>query len=144
MRSPADYILIYFSLCKDYITEKIFLPLNYGVVPVAYGFGNYSEILPPNSFIDTADFRAPRTLALRLWRLALNMELYEKFFEWRFNSSTLRLKRFHDVSQIAACKLCEIIHNTTRKARTVDIHRFWNMDAQCHRRSWSYDAAKDN
>ncbi|XP_014671283.1 PREDICTED: alpha-(1,3)-fucosyltransferase C-like [Priapulus caudatus] len=51
------------SLCRDYVTEKLFLSLKRNSVLVVMGNANYSCIAPPNSYIDVADFASPKDLA---------------------------------------------------------------------------------
>ena len=75
------------SLCKDYVTEKAFRPMisKYPMVPVVMGYANYSQILPPHSFIDVRWFKSPKDLAQYLQYLDKNNTEYAKYFEWRRN-----------------------------------------------------------
>ena len=56
------------SVCKDFVTEKFFAMFNgdLDMVPVVLGGGNYSEIAPPNSYIDASKFQSPKALAHHL------------------------------------------------------------------------------
>ena len=40
------------SFCVDYITEKFWKVLNYDIVPIVMGAGNYSKFAPEKSFIN--------------------------------------------------------------------------------------------
>ena len=60
------------SLCKDYVTEKFWSPLSQNIVPVVLGGANYTQIAPPNSFIDALNFANPKHLAKRLNYLMSN------------------------------------------------------------------------
>ena len=73
------------SLCKDYVTEKAFRPMisDYPMVPIVMSYANYSEILPPHSFIDVRWFKSPKDLAQYLNYLDKNDTEYKKYFEWR-------------------------------------------------------------
>ena len=40
------------TLCKDYVTEKMFNALKLNTIHVVFGGSNYSNILPPGSYIN--------------------------------------------------------------------------------------------
>ncbi len=83
-RKYKFYLSFENSLCKDYITEKFSNALRFNMVPVVYGGGNYSSILPfPKSFIDVNDFRTIRELGDYLLDLHRNDTAYGEYFEWR-------------------------------------------------------------
>ncbi|CAL8090481.1 unnamed protein product [Orchesella dallaii] len=71
------------SLCVDYITEKFYNALQYNLVPVVYGGGDYSSIAPPNSYINAKDYDSPKALAERLIYLDKNPNDYLKYFKWK-------------------------------------------------------------
>ncbi|GAB0086945.1 Alpha-(1,3)-fucosyltransferase C [Sergentomyia squamirostris] len=71
------------SLCKDYLTEKIFNIMKYYIVPVVYGGANYSHYLPPHSFIDASSFPTATELAKYLKYLIEHPEEYLKYFWWK-------------------------------------------------------------
>ena len=72
------------SLCTDYITEKFSNALKYGMVPVVFGGGNYSAILPhPRSYIDAREFSTVAKLAAFLKYLDGNETAYAEYFQWR-------------------------------------------------------------
>ena len=50
------------AICKDYVTEKMFNALKLNTIPVVFGGANYSQILPPGSYIDALDFPDPKGL----------------------------------------------------------------------------------
>ena len=57
------------SLCKDYVTEKLFRALAADLVPVVMGGANYTNIVPPKSVINVQDFASPEQLGKELKRL---------------------------------------------------------------------------
>ena len=71
------------SLCLDYVTEKFFKALNFGILPIVLGGANYSEIAPPNSYINVEDFSNPSQLAEHLQYLVKNHTAYEDYFQWK-------------------------------------------------------------
>ena len=38
------------SLCSEYVTEKFFRTLNYDIVPVVLGYGDYARFVPTSAF----------------------------------------------------------------------------------------------
>ncbi|KAK3879316.1 hypothetical protein Pcinc_016101 [Petrolisthes cinctipes] len=68
------------SLCKDYVTEKLFSKLRIDVLPVVYGFGNYSMLAPPHSYIDALSFPNVKALADYLLYLHHNDTAYNQYF----------------------------------------------------------------
>ncbi|ODN06288.1 Alpha-(1,3)-fucosyltransferase C [Orchesella cincta] len=97
------------AICLDYVTEKLFRTLELGLVPVVYGGANYSQIAPPNSFIDVNDFKTPKELADFLRYLDRNPEEYKKFFEWR--------KKYKVMTGDGWCTLCKKLRNHELKRR---------------------------
>ena len=93
------------AISKDYLTEKIFRTLRYPILPVVFGGANYSQFLPPNSFIDARQYE-PKSLALYLKYLMKNEQEYRKYFEWKKEYEVHRL--FLDG---ILCKTCEYIEN---------------------------------
>jgi hypothetical protein len=57
----------YFSI-RDYVTEKLFrlYNTNFNIIPVVRGAPNVKELLPPNTFISTLDYKSPADLAKHL------------------------------------------------------------------------------
>ncbi|QPC94965.1 alpha-1,3-fucosyltransferase [Mesorhizobium sp. INR15] len=71
------------SVAPDYVTEKMFQPLSAGTIPVYLGAQNVDEFVPPNSYINAADFSGPADLAAYLHYLAATPQAYEAYFAWR-------------------------------------------------------------
>ena len=71
------------AICKDYVTEKIFNALRLNTIPVVLGGANYSQILPPGSYINAGKFESPEHLANFLYSLLRNEELFDAYFAWR-------------------------------------------------------------
>jgi len=100
------------SVCDDYVTEKFFRPMYYGLVPVVYGGVNYSAIAPNKSFIDVRDFKRVKDLTDYLLHLDQNPNEYLEYFHWR--------KHFHvPKSSLASnfCNLCTKLHSTDKSTR---------------------------
>ena len=71
------------NMCEDYITEKMFQPLRYELIPVVLGAGNYSRDAPPHSVINSRDFSSPKALADFLISVADDEEKYYSYFAWK-------------------------------------------------------------
>ncbi|RWS04699.1 alpha-(1:3)-fucosyltransferase 9-like protein [Dinothrombium tinctorium] len=125
------------SLCKDYVTEKLFRVMSYNVIPIVFGGAEYREILPPNSFIDALAFKNPRELSVHLKEISNNLTLQMKYFEWK------RYYSIVDNISNGLCLLCDKLietnlnsqngHHTTKLKR--DLIKWWFDDANCT--SWS-------
>jgi hypothetical protein len=89
--------------CADYVSEKFFRPLEYGMVPVYLGHPNgpSSVQAPPGSYIHTKDFKDPEALAKYLGYLDRNPAEYSKYFEWK-----RRFRLGLDTIRVAWCTLC--------------------------------------
>ncbi|XP_045620419.2 alpha-(1,3)-fucosyltransferase C [Procambarus clarkii] len=126
----ADY-KFYFafenSLCQDYATEKFFNVLRLDMVPVVYGFGNYSAQAPPHSYIDALSFPTAKALADYLIYLNNNDTAYNEYFRW---------KRFHRVPieginfVKSYCDLCERLHTDTTP-KMYNLTKWFIEDSHC-------------
>ncbi|XP_047739154.1 alpha-(1,3)-fucosyltransferase 7-like [Hyalella azteca] len=94
------------SICEDYVTEKLFMPLQLGVVPVVLGGADYNAIAPPESFVNALDFPTPEKLAQALLSIAANRTLYNRFFKWREHYSVQLGHPFDPM----ICDLCARLH----------------------------------
>ena len=62
------YLSLENSICRDYVTEKMFEALKHDVVPVVLGGADYKDIFPENSFINMLDYKNMSLLARHLGR----------------------------------------------------------------------------
>ncbi|TDG47357.1 hypothetical protein AWZ03_006216 [Drosophila navojoa] len=70
------------SECPDFVHPQIYKALAHYVVPVIIGRGNVSGLIPPGSYISSADFETPEMLAIHLEKLSNDPLQYERFFDW--------------------------------------------------------------
>ncbi|XP_064472112.1 alpha-(1,3)-fucosyltransferase C-like [Ornithodoros turicata] len=128
MLSKKYYFYLSFenSLCRDYVTEKFYYPINYDVVPVVMGSANYSAFSPPRSFIDALSFVTPQELGRYMKNIVHTWKNYSSFFKWKGDYTVA------EEEQQAACRLCEKIqsHNYSTKVY-VDIKKWWFDDPKC-------------
>jgi len=90
-RAYKFYLSFENNICRDYATEKLFLPLGYELIPVVLGGGNYSRDAPPHSVIDVRDFDSPKDLAQFLIKLAADEKGYYGYFEWKRKFKTVQM-----------------------------------------------------
>ena len=120
------------SMCKDYITEKVFNLLNYHIIPIVLGpSSDYRNILPDNSFIDSLNFSNPGALADFLNQVADNESMYSSYFDWK---SSYRYQPFTVESHF--CKLCHKLSTHSIESPPLDNYRrdlvnWWFSDANC-------------
>lgn len=130
-RKHKFYLTFENSLCIDYHTEKLWLTMNQGVVPVVYGFNDYKSLLPPKSYIDIRDFRSPKDLAQHLKEIDRNDTMYNEFFAWRRTHKCYNPYGFFGPK--INCKMCQFLqdHRNEPEARIVDLHKFVGFEGNC-------------
>ncbi|KAK4871924.1 hypothetical protein RN001_016048 [Aquatica leii] len=102
------------SICKDYVTEKLYYVLNKNVVPVVYGGVDYTKTAPPKSVINVADFKNVSELVNYLKFLDTNLTEYLKYFEWK--------KHYAIVVNQPACQLCQRLNEPLVKSVIEDLN----------------------
>lgn len=117
------------SVCRDYVTEKFSNALKYNLVPIVYGGGNYSALLPfADSFIDIRDYRSANELADYLLYLQKNRTAYARYFEWR---------RFYEVNIRQGFngfkKLCYALQRGEARRTKVysNMQQWWTTEGDC-------------
>lgn len=71
------------SYFPGYITEKLWVPLAAGILPLYLGAPNAKALLPKNSFIDVNRFSNSNELADFIEYLIMNKKDYEHYHIWR-------------------------------------------------------------
>ena len=115
------------SLCDDYVTEKLWTALRLNIVPIVLGAYNYSELLPPKTYIDIKDYSSPKALAEYLHTLDKNDTLYNEY---------LQRKDMYEIVPHAPfqCSVCEYINKSVNETKIYDrLDLFWNKKLQCHK-----------
>ena len=120
------------SVCDDYVTEKLWKAIHADVVPVVLGAYNYSELMPPNSYIDIKDFASPKELAEYLIMLDGNDELYNIYLSWKGVYKIVN----HPPMQ---CNLCDYLNVAKNVRKTYDrLDLFWNPQIKCYKPTQFY------
>ncbi|KAL3096166.1 hypothetical protein niasHT_029202 [Heterodera trifolii] len=101
------------SICKDYLTEKIWdQGLGTLSVPVILRRSLAYHLLPPNSFIAVDDFASIAHLARHLSSLMKNPDKYFAYFRWRANFIVVPLNSLTDPSAerlFGVCQVCRLL-----------------------------------
>ncbi|XP_055715854.1 alpha-(1,3)-fucosyltransferase C-like [Phlebotomus papatasi] len=117
------------SLCKDYLTEKVFDIMKYYIVPVVYGGANYSNYLPSHSYINANDFESATKLAIYLKNIVANIGDYNKYFWWKKHYKYVSTQKTYN-------NLCKKLHESSpdkfgQFIRSYENMNSWLVDGQC-------------
>ncbi|XP_037079393.1 alpha-(1,3)-fucosyltransferase 7-like [Pollicipes pollicipes] len=126
-RNYTFYLAFENSMCRDYITEKLFLALQAGLVPVVRGASRaeYAAVAPPDSFVHVDDFAGPRELAAHLRHLARNASALARLTAWR---ESFVVRYVH-----GWCGLCArmVQQDGPVTTRYDDLRRWWYDGSHC-------------
>lgn len=115
------------SLCKDYVTEKLFNVLEFPIIPIAMTSADLSVVAPPNSVISVGDFNDPHDLATYLIHLVKSPKEYMSYFQWKKQYRVKGLEHY-------SCRLCKLLqsefHQTISKVYE-DLSQWWFTQANC-------------
>ncbi|ROT84116.1 putative alpha-(1,3)-fucosyltransferase C [Penaeus vannamei] len=122
--SHLFYLSFENALCDDYVTEKLWRPLEHGMVPVVYGGARYEDFLPFGSFINASKFKSAMHLAKYLVYLGNHPTAYLRHLQWR---------RFWRVRWPTPwCHLCSRLHQQQSAPSIVTLDSWWNSTATCY------------
>ncbi|XP_070499670.1 alpha-(1,3)-fucosyltransferase C-like [Chironomus tepperi] len=109
------------ALCKDYVTEKLYRPLNEIIIPIVFNGANTSLYAPPQSYIDVNDFDNVDALVTHLKYLMNNPEAYIKYFWWK--------KHYYVVDHKPTFKkgFCDLCMKLRDKNYHNEIHSYGNI-----------------
>ncbi|XP_023026855.2 alpha-(1,3)-fucosyltransferase C [Leptinotarsa decemlineata] len=113
------------SLCKDYVTEKLFNILKYNLVPIVYGDADYEVIAPPHSVINVLEYKSIKELAKHIRKLDEDAAEYLRYFEW---------KKTYAVStsnKLSLCQLCEKLNEPVAQKVYSDVDEWWRTPKIC-------------
>lgn len=126
LREEYKFVLAFEnSLCTDYVTDKLYTALLYGVVPVVYGEADYRAYAPSGSYINARDFSSPKELAEYLWLLHTHDHLYQSYYAW---NEDYVVDRFPNDGW---CSLCEMLHKPVEAQAYSDIYKWWTEEVTC-------------
>ncbi|CAK9297730.1 unnamed protein product [Gordionus sp. m RMFG-2023] len=125
------------SRCKGYVTEKFFdNGLKNTIIPIVMGpsKSEYIRIAPSQSFIHVDDFPSPAHLALYLYILDSDDQLYNSYLAWKSEGGTFVDTKFW-------CRICAMINYSHLNFGSSDINEetrfykdfsgWWEGDGIC-------------
>ncbi|XP_059147861.1 alpha-(1,3)-fucosyltransferase fut-1-like isoform X2 [Physella acuta] len=127
------------SLCRDYVTEKLFRFLNTDMIVIARGGEGYAQVLPSEIYLNTNNFKSPKELAERIMYLNSHDEEYinmlkekDKYFVL-FEDYPLIYKQRLDYLEyryeaVSICQLCQRVWNIDKYAKTIPDMKAWFRD----------------
>lgn len=127
--SAMFYLAFESQTCKDYITEKFWRALHYGMIPIVFGPNKRSYLdlgIPSSAFIHVDDFQDAKQLSKYLHRLANDYFLYRTYFQW-LNQYEIFFET-NDLEPIRMCELCMRLNMQDKYE-----HRFYENIHRWHR-----------
>ncbi|CAJ0606885.1 unnamed protein product [Cylicocyclus nassatus] len=129
------YIAFENSICKDYVTEKLW---NQGyrrdVVPIVLKRSLVEKIVPPHSFIAADDFNTTKDLANYLRYLMQNKSAYTEYFNWRRDYKVVFLDgNAHDSLERpwGFCQICRLIWENPRPHYSIpNFKKYWDWSCE--------------
>ena len=129
-REYKFYLSFENSICKEYLTEKIWNALKHFLVPVVLGGADYAHLLPPNSYIDVANFSSPKKLGEYLMRVSRDEVLYMSYFEWKKSYGIWIHDEEYGLEEIASMT-CDYLKHHTPPFHVPSWHDFLNPSVYC-------------
>ena len=129
-REYRFYMALENNYCKDYVSEKVFRPMAYNMVPIVFGGANYTHFTPPHSVIDITEYSHPKDLAKYLHFLLNNQKAYNRYFAWKSHGYELDLSRKGIMGE-AFCTVCEMLHDPNYKYKDYTNLKGWWTDEMC-------------
>ena len=118
------------SLCVDYVTEKFLRLLNRNVIAVVLGAANYSNLVPPSTYLDVRNFRSPSQLAARMRELVANGGAqYKQMLSQKRNVKCTGTSD-HGGNAFAE-RLCKYLDETRNQRQITNLDEVWNPKKMC-------------
>ncbi|KAK3085824.1 hypothetical protein FSP39_009197 [Pinctada imbricata] len=117
------------SLCKDYMTEKLFVFYKYRrpIIPVVRGALEVNQTLPKNTFINAADFSNARKLGKYLHDLSRDKDRYIAMLKEKDKYTAITQ---NDTFMHALCSVCDKMQASNLVPSRVDLGK-WIKKSGC-------------
>ena len=125
------YLAFENSYCYDYITEKVWKSLKYGMVPIVSGapMESYNFHLPANSYLHVDNFSNAQDLSKYIIQLHYNNDLYLKYHEWRKHYVVI-----DDMNIQTTCSICKAIFQR-KETKLPKKSKWWKFESHCKMKS---------
>ena len=138
------YLSLENALCRDYITEKLFLAMHARTLPIAFGGldkREYLKVVPPHSFIYAEDFKSTRELADYLTYLSQNETAYNSYFWWIHD---YHIETIQDEQWRSNCDLCQALNEqrtdkSGKYSKFGDFDEYWQPKHSCRTTNMTFD-----
>jgi hypothetical protein len=117
--------MFYFALenggaCPGYATEKVWLALTRGSVPIYFGTDDVYDQLPsPDAIIDLKKFKSPRELADRLYAIATDPGAYWEVHKWRYQDPMTWSEGFRTLLRVMSTDIKYGVCHVLQKGETL-------------------------
>ena len=110
----------------DYVTEKVWLSLMSGTLPIYYGAPNAKRLVPSNSMLFYADFDSNEHLAAHLRHLQSNRTAYDAYHRWRREPlEDALLETYKHTNEHVQCRMCKWV--ASRELNLTWSHHFQDV-----------------
>ncbi|KAK2712742.1 alpha-(1,3)-fucosyltransferase C-like isoform X2 [Artemia franciscana] len=116
------------SLCKDYVTEKLFNLLQYDVIPIVYGAADFERILPANSYINTMNHSLEELVSI-LKEIGNDPIKYQQYLMWKEEYNVI----FRGGRRHPFCELCKKLHTDSETQVYTDFKKWWIDGSKCQK-----------
>ncbi|CAF1584169.1 unnamed protein product, partial [Adineta ricciae] len=123
------YLAFESQSCRDYITEKFWRSLAFGIIPIVFGprdKQSLERIAPPKSFVFADDFLTILDLAEHLTEIDRNRTLFEEYHRWRRLYKILYLPE--DIEHYRFCELCYRLNTNHQRVYYRNLNEFFLED----------------
>jgi len=132
-RDYKFYLSFENSICRDYVTEKLFnvYKMAQNVIPVVLGGANYADLAPPHSYVDVLSngHENPQKLAKTLREISLDNELFASYFWWREYYEVIPSE--HHFTE-PMCQMCQALHSSSQATKSYsDLEDWWVEKGHC-------------
>ncbi|XP_037872953.1 alpha-(1,3)-fucosyltransferase 7 [Bombyx mori] len=134
------YFVLENSLCKEYITEKLFhQAYAKGAIPIIQGppLEDCKRLLPPNSFLHLDEYRSPKKLANEIRNITSNEDNLLSYHLWRNHFQVINEHGYFGTKSYHYCRICEALNyndETESVYDSVRINNFMDASKSCTRK----------
>lgn len=108
----------------DYVTEKVWIALMSGTLPIYYGAPNIKELVPSHSMIHYTDFSSVVSLVAHLKHIEQNASAFAFYHQWRDKPlEDFVIEKYKHTNEHIQCRICKWVASR-------DLNLTWNQHLQ--------------